>query len=158
VVSLSEDYQQELEDDVFDRYNCEDIEDMTLQEFAEIVQYDYNNINFTFTLQICEPKWQECQEEKERQKQKDIDRFINKFKEKIKNILKKPSERNKVNQITKIGELLDIYKNPISAKELSKITGKPEPSVRRDLAKGTKEGFWQRIGKKGSRGVKYQRL
>ena len=105
MVSLSEDYQQELEDDVFDRYNCEDIEDMTLQEFAEIVQYDYNNINFTFTLQICEPKWQECQEEKERQKQKDIDRFINKFKEKIKNILKKPSDRNKVNQITKIGEL-----------------------------------------------------
>ena len=52
----------------------------------------------------------------------------------VKNILKKPSERNKVNQITKIGELLDIYKNPISAKELSKITGKPEPSVRRDLA------------------------
>ena len=27
-----------------------------------------------------------------------------------------------------------------------------------DLAKGTKEGFWQRIGKKGSKGVKYQRL
>ena len=79
MVSLSEDYQQELEDDVFDRYNCEDIEDMTLQKFAEIVQYDYNNINFTFTLQICEPKWQECQEEKERQKQKDIDRFINKL-------------------------------------------------------------------------------
>ena len=78
--------------------------------------------------------------------------------EKIKNILKKPTERGKVNQMTKTEEILDIYKNPLTAKELAKITDKPEPSVRRDLAKGVNDGLWKRIGKKGSKGVKYQKL
>ena len=77
---------------------------------------------------------------------------------KIKNVVKKLTERGKVNQMTKTEEILDIYKKPISAKELAEITGKPEPSVRRDLAKGVKDGLWTRIGKKGSKGVKYQKL
>ena len=78
-----EDY-QELQEDVFKRYQCNKplvdkftkkplmkdgksvfIRDMTLQEFTEKVQFDYNNISFTFTKQLCEPKWQECQMEKE---------------------------------------------------------------------------------------------
>ena len=94
--------------------------------------------------------WEENQIEEESKQQKIMN--------KIKNVVKKLTERGKVNQITKTEEILDIYKKPISAKELAKITGKPEPSVRRDLAKGVELGLWRRIGKKGSRGVKYQKL
>ena len=124
---------------------------------AELVDFVNDNYGAGFTdyiLEDLEDLWEEYQNALEEDKQKILD----KLKEKIKNILKKPTERNKVNQMTKTEKILDIYKNPLTAKELAKITDKPEPSVRRDLAKGVKDGLWKRIGKKGSRGVKYQKL
>ena len=72
MVSLT--YKEELKDDIFGRYNCSDIENMTLQEFAEMVQYDYHNIAFDFTLEICEQKWQECQDKKEERLRKEKER------------------------------------------------------------------------------------
>tara|TARA_R110002020_G_scaffold3285_1_gene14928 strand:- start:57 stop:497 length:441 start_codon:yes stop_codon:yes gene_type:complete len=117
-----------------------------LNDISDLFGNQFNYEVSQTTLNI----WEENQIEEESKQQKIMN--------KIKNVVKKLTERGKVNQMTKTEEILDIYKKPISAKELAKITGKPQPSVRRDLAKGVKDGLWRRIGKKGSRGVKYQKL
>ena len=52
----------ELQNDIFDRYDCNDVENMSLQEFTEIVQYDYHNISFDFSKELCRPKWEDCQD------------------------------------------------------------------------------------------------
>jgi predicted HTH transcriptional regulator len=117
-----------------------------LNDISDLFDNQFNDEVSQTTLNI----WEENQIEEESKQQKIMN--------KIKNVVKKLTERGKVNQMTKTEEILDIYKKPISAKELAEITGKPEPSVRRDLAKGVKDGLWTRIGKKGSKGVKYQKL
>ncbi len=117
-----------------------------LNDISDLFGNQFNYEVSQTTLNI----WEENQIEEESKQQKIMN--------KIKNVVKKLTERGKVNQMTKTEEILDIYKKPISAKELAKITDKPEPSVRRDLAKGVELGLWKRIGKKGSKGVKYQKL
>ena len=78
--------------------------------------------------------------------------------EEIEFVLEKPTIPGKVNQVTRTQEVLEIVKEPLTISEVAEITGKPEPSVRRDLAKGVKLGLWKRIGKKGSKGVRYEEL
>ena len=78
--------------------------------------------------------------------------------EEIEFVLEKPTIRGKVNQVTRTQEVLEIVKEPLTISEIANIMGKPEPSVRRDLAKGVELGLWKRIGKKGSKGVKYEEL
>ncbi len=130
----------------------------SLEELVNYVDTSYGSGFTDYIIDDLQDLWQEYEDRLEEEIQKGKKKLLDKLKEEIKNILKKPTERGKVNQMTKTEEILDIYKNPLTAKELAKITGKPEPSVRRDLAKGVKDGLWKRIGKKGSRGVKYQKL
>jgi len=150
---------EELEKKVFegDFNSFDDLVDYVIDEYDS--RWNHQETSFTdYIYEDLEDLWQEYEDRLEEEIQEEKKKLLDKLKEEIKNILKKPTERGKVNQMTKTEEILDIYKNPLTAKELAKITGKPEPSVRRDLAKGVKDGLWKRIGKKGSRGVKYQKL
>jgi hypothetical protein len=61
----------ELQNDIFDRYDCNDVENMSLQEFTEIVQYDYHNIAFDFSRELCRPKWEDCQDRRREYEEED---------------------------------------------------------------------------------------
>ena len=122
----------ELQNDIFDRYDCNDVENMSLQEFTEIVQYDYHNIAFYFSRELCRPKWEDCQdrriereEQEEQEKREEKGNFTKKIKKFVNKIMKKPSVRGKVNQSTKIEEILEKLPYEISAKDLAKLTKKP---------------------------------
>ena len=78
--------------------------------------------------------------------------------EEIQMVLEKPTIRGKINQVIRTQEVLEIVKEPLTISEITNIMGKPESSVRRDLSKGVELGLWKRIGKKGSKGVKYEEL
>ena len=101
---------------------------------------------------------EEAEAEAEKEEQEREENLRNTMIKFAKKIMTKPTVKGKVNQITRIEEILERLPQAISAKDLAELTGKPEPSVRRDLAQGVKKGLWERIGKIGSRGVKYRKL
>jgi len=105
--------------------------------------------------EMIEREEEEREREEEEQQKQNFRKAILEF---AKKIMAKPTVKGEVNQITRIEEILERLPQAISAKDLAELTGKPEPSVRRDLAQGVKKGLWERIGKKGSRGVKYRKL
>jgi len=136
---------EELEDDLQSSFNADSTLTKEILDELEILGWE---------MIEEDEEDEEDEEEKEKKKRK----ISESLKEKVKKIMQKITKRGKINQMTRIKQILGIYKNPITSKQLSKLINKPEPSIRRDLAKGVKDGLWKRIGKKGSRGVKYQKL
>jgi Fic family protein len=147
---------EEILDYIDDNYNCNDIGNLSLNEFAKVISYDFYNVSLDVAKELARNIWDECQEEKEKERidepppkePKEV-----KLTENQKNDIKNVVQNEDLTKREQAIQTLEIVNKPFTITQFYQETGMVKSTARRELGQAVKRGELKRI----SRGV-YQRI
>ena len=147
----------EILDYIDDNYNCNDIGNLSLNEFAKVISYDFYNVSLDVAKELARNIWEECQEEEEEiippdvlppKKPKEV-----KLTENQKNDIKNVVQNEDLTKREQAIQTMEIVNKPFTTTQFYQETGMVKSTARRELGQAVKRGALKRV----SRGV-YQRI
>ena len=147
----------EILDYIDDNYNCNDVRNLSLNEFAKVIAYDFYSISLDVAKELARNIWDECQEEEEEEEKIDTPppkkpKAV-KLTENQKNDIKNVVQNEDLTKREQAIQTLEIVNKPFTITQFYQETGMVKSTARRELGQAVKRGELKRI----SRGV-YQRI
>ena len=147
---------EEILDYIDDNYDCSDIGNLSLNEFAKVISDDFYNVSLDVAKELARNIWEECEEEEEEiridapppEPPKEV-----KLTENQKNDIKNVVQNEDLTKREQAIQTLEIVNKPFSLKQFYDETGMVKSTARRELGQAVKRGEMKRV----SKGV-YQRI